>query len=52
MKIMNEKLDLKMPGVEELSKEELMKVEGGMRFWYALFGFALSLAIGLFVGNL
>jgi hypothetical protein len=34
-------------GVQEMKQEELVKVEGGMKFWKALLGFAISLAIGL-----
>nr|WP_320022535.1 bacteriocin [uncultured Draconibacterium sp.] len=44
---MKEKFDFNISGAEEMSKEELMEVEGGMKFWKALLGFAISLAIGL-----
>jgi hypothetical protein len=39
-------LDLNNYGVQELSVQEAMKVEGGMKFWKALLGFALGALAG------
>ncbi len=41
--------ELEDANIQELSKEELMQVQGGMKFWKALLGFALSALIGLFI---
>ncbi|MBW8323716.1 MAG: bacteriocin [Prolixibacteraceae bacterium] len=38
--------NLETKGFKELSCEELKEVQGGMKWWQALLGFAASLAIG------
>ena len=41
--------ELEMSNVQEMTKEELMQVQGGMKFWKALLGFAVSALVGFLI---